>query len=144
MDISIFLYPTKIIPITISIVSIIILILKRKKITPNTYQSNIWVSALVFFILYFLIIFISTSQGIYYWSVYHSFDVNQNGFIDVIEKTAAFYEIEKKVLHDTARNFAFITGAILAFIVAVFVLLVGFIKTFFLAKMKKKKQHTFN
>lgn len=138
MDISIFLAPTKIIPLTISIIGIGILLLGRKKVVKNTYLRNVWLSAMVFFILYFLIVFITTIQGIYYWSMYQSFDVNQNGFVDTIEKTKDFYEIEKKLLKDTGRNLAFATGAVLAFIVSFFVLLVGFLKTYFVKRMSKK------
>jgi len=113
----------------VSLVGIIILILIRKKIPSHTYLKNIWISAFVFFILYFFIVLITSIQGVYYWKIHNSYDLNKNGFIENIEKTKGYLKAHRNITNDTARNLAFISGAFVSLFISLIVLAIGFIRT---------------
>ena len=80
-----------------------------------------------FFVFYFLIVSTSAIIDVYIQYIYDSYDLNNNGFIENSEKTTGFDIAEYDVISDTARNFAFITGAIFSFILSIGVFLVRMI-----------------
>uniref|UniRef100_UPI004049372E hypothetical protein n=1 Tax=Gelidibacter sp. TaxID=2018083 RepID=UPI004049372E len=122
------------IALLVSLIGIIILILIRKKISKHTYLKNIWISAIVFLILYFFIVFTTSIQGIYYWKIYNSYDIDKNGFIENIEKTEGYLKAHRNITNDTARNLAFITGAFVSMFISFIVLAIGFIRTYLFKK----------
>ena len=97
-----------------SLFGIIILFRIRKKEYKNTYKRTIWTSALLFFIVYFIIVFDSTCQEIYYKSQLNKFDLDGNGIFNGLEITADFKEAMKLVISDTGRTFAPFTGIVYA------------------------------
>lgn len=126
----------QIVPIIISLFGIILLILFRKKVNKESYLFSLWVSGIVFFSVYILLILSVAILDAYYWAEYYSFDLNENGSIEKHEQTEAYHEALKKVTNDTARNFVFITGLFISMIVSTTVLIIGIIARFI--RLKKE------
>ena len=105
-------------PLATSLVAVIYLINIKKKISKSSLKYDLWISVLLFFVIYFLIVSASAINGAYIQFVYDSYDINNNGFIENNEKTDGFDQAMLDVISDTARNFAFITGAIFSLILS--------------------------
>ena len=126
---------TEYLPLIASLVFIVIFLFIKNKISNSTFKYDLLMSGLLFFIIYFILISISAINGIYIQYVYDSFDINQNGFIENIEKTEGFEQAMQDVTRDTVRNFAFITGAIFSFVIS----LVYFLSRIILKKILNSK-----
>ena len=126
----------QILPVLISLLGIIILILFRKKVPKRSYLFSLWVSGIVFFSVYIILIVSTAMLDAHYWAEYNSYDLNGNGSMDKSERTEEFLKAQKNVTNDTARNLVSITGVIFSFLISIIVLIVGLIGTYF--KLKKK------
>ena len=115
---------TVLLPLTISLVVVIYLIGIKKNIAKHTLKYDLWISVFLFFVFYFLIVSTSAIIDVYIQYVYDLYDLNNNGFIESSEKTTGYENAEQNVISDTARNFAFITGAIFSFVLSMGVFLV--------------------
>ncbi len=136
---SIILVLARIILPILSILAIFFLIVRRKKLFKNPYREIIWVSALIFFSIYVLYNAIAFGSEIYYdWNL-NSYDLNNDGSFSMEESTAEQKLALEKVVNDTARNFAFIVGAVYSIIISGIVLIAGLMGTFIKLKTKKTK-----
>jgi len=113
------------IPSLISIVVLIMLILNRKKPLANRKWKWFWIGATVFFGIYLLIVAGATYLDISYKLALQRFDLNNDGFFTNDEITTRQKEVMRKVISDTGRNFAPITGLILSGFMSLIVLIVG-------------------
>ena len=80
-------------------------------------------------------------MGYYGWQMVlqalDKFDLNQGNWFSGDEITTDYQEASSKVTNDTARLYAFITGATFSFIIALFVFVVGKVYEWFrLRKIK--------
>ncbi len=92
------------------------------------YWKSFWISTIVFFGLYSIIVGIAAYQDISMEIELNKFDLNGNGFFDGEECTSEnCKDLMRKLTSDTGRNFSIIIGGIKALIVSVPVFLVGLI-----------------
>ncbi|MGI9530548.1 hypothetical protein [Lutimonas sp.] len=130
-----------ILPILISALAIATLLRNRKKIPRSSFLFSFWVSGLVFFSTYILLILIARGLDAYYWSEYMSFDMNNDGYIEESERTAGYSTAHENAVNDTARNMVFMTGAIISLLVSTTVLFVGVIGNFLIQRRNTLKKN---
>ncbi|MEH1009512.1 hypothetical protein VDP25_17370 [Winogradskyella sp. ECml5-4] len=126
------------IPTIISILTLTILFIKRKRIFRIGKWKWFWISLTVFFTFYLFIVGGATYDDIYAQWNSNRFDLNQDGFFSGNEITSEQQEAMRNLISDTGRNFSFITGLIFSGIIAFFVFAIGKITEL----IKKKKNYT--
>lgn len=96
--------------------SAIVLIFLVRNWAKTPYLKAIWKSSLLLFALYVTVLVIVEIRWHFISEHAKSFDLNGNGFVDLEEYTDTEEAMEalNRVTQDTAKNFAFITGAILS------------------------------
>jgi len=121
-------YPS-IIGIAISLFAILFLFIIRKKVI-KPYGVSFWRGSLVFYVVYILILATVFIRWSYLESQLNSFDLDHNGFIEMEEYTDEYRIASQRVIEDTARNFAFLTGAILSLFVSFLFLSIDLTRTY--------------
>ncbi len=116
----------QILPILIGLFGFIILLLLRERIPRGSFLRSLWLSGLVLFGLYFLLMTASTISRVYHWNNYES------GVFETIEQKQ---KAMKRVVNDTGTQLAFIISAIFSLFVSFFVLIVSLIFNYI--KIKK-------
>lgn len=81
---------------------------------------------IVFFVVYALIVITAAYQRISFQYELRHYDLDQNSFFTPNEITPAQQLAQANVVKDTARNFAVVTGVVIAFIVSI--VFYGFLK----------------
>ena len=114
-----------IIPSLISIMVLGIIFLKRKKLFANGELKLFWISTVVFFVIYLLIVGGATYSDLNAQLTLNDFDLNKDGLFSGEEITAEQKEAMQKLNSDTGRNFSFIIGFIFSLIIAFFVFIGG-------------------
>ncbi len=112
-----------ILPIIISIFILGLLIYKKKKMFKN--GKWFWISLIVFFTIYLLIVSGATYMDISAQLNLQKFDLNGDGFFNGSEITPDQKAAMKTLTNDTGRNFSFIIGLFLSGIIAFIVLVIG-------------------
>ena len=102
-----------------------ILFLKRKKLFANGERKLFWISTVVFFVIYLLIVGGATYSDLNAQLTLNDFDLNKDGLFSGEEITAEQKEAMQKLTSDTGRNFSFIIGFIFSVIIAFFVFIGG-------------------
>ena len=120
--------------------AVLMILLVRKKVE-NPYAKSIWKSALLCFALYATILIIVEIRWNYLKQHAMSFDLDQNGFVDLHEYTDEAIKAMNRVTQDTSRGFAFLTTAALSSTIAFAFLASDLIVTHL--KLKKKKKDTY-
>ena len=120
--------------ILLGLFAVLIILLVRKKVQ-NPYARSIWRSALLCFALYAIILIIVKIRWYYVEQHAMSFDVDQNGFVDLHEYTEEAKEAMNRVTQDTARVYAPITVALLSSAISFAFLLVDL----FITRLKIKR-----
>ncbi|RDY60656.1 hypothetical protein [Flagellimonas nanhaiensis] len=126
--------------ILLGLFAVLIILLARKKVQ-NPYARSIWRSALLCFAFYAAILIIVEIRWHYLKQHALSFDLDQNGFVDLHEYTEEAKEAMNRITMDTARGFAFLTAAALSSIIA-FAFLVSDLTVTHL-RLKKTKKNTY-
>jgi len=125
-------------PCFISLFLILIIWVKQK--TLFNRRKWFWISITAFLSTYsFLLISVIYLNNYYYWNL-QSFDLDKNGFFSTIERTPEQLKAMTLVASDTARNFAFITGLIYAFIIAIMTYIGGKIFEIFKKRSIREKR----
>jgi hypothetical protein len=114
-----------IIPAVISILIVAILIWKANKPFNSNKNKWLWISTIVFFLMYILIV----GSAIYVdlvaqWDLM-KFDLNGDGNFSGIEITPDQKEALKIYSADTGRNFSIVTGLIFSGLVTLLVFIIG-------------------
>ena len=130
-------FATKILPIVLSLISIAILVSIRKRVPKESYLFSFWVSCIVFFTIYILLILSTIGLHYKYQAELNSYDLNMNGNFEESERVDGYQEAMDKVIQDTARNFVHIVGIILSFIISTTVFTVGALARLFKSRTKK-------
>ncbi|CAM4253802.1 hypothetical protein ZONE111905_11020 [Zobellia nedashkovskayae] len=131
----------KILPILLGLVGFLILIRNRKKYTKYSLKWTLWLSALIFCSIYFVYTAIAYGMDTYYKMDYSSFDLNNNGNMELSEWTDEAKIAMEKVTGDTARTFAPIIGLIFSTVVSIIVLISGIVWSNLLKKTAGKTTH---
>ena len=107
------------IPIVICVVGLGVLLFYRKKF----FQKNkmLWISAIVFLILYLLVVASAIYDDIYYQWDLNRYDLNKDGIFNGQEITQEQKNAMQRLTNDIGRNFSFITGFIFALIISAMV-----------------------
>ena len=113
-----------------------ILILLARNWARTPYLKTIWRSSLLLFALYVTILVVVEIRWHFIKEHMLSFDLNQNGFIDLDEYSDEAIKALNRVTRDTAKNFAFLTGAILSATIAGIFLSIDLLLTY--RKTKKR------
>ncbi|MFA7446533.1 MAG: hypothetical protein WCY89_11350 [Flavobacteriaceae bacterium] len=111
------------IPTLACIIGLVMIFVFRKKLLAR--NRLFWISAMVFLILYLLIVGGALYNDIYYQYEANRLDLNKDGLFSKNEMTDELNEIMTSLNNDTGRNFSFITGFIFAFIISTVVYMVG-------------------
>lgn len=114
-----------IIPSLISILILGTIIIKRKKLFANRKWKSFWISTIIFFGIYLLIVGGATYADISSEMALQKFDMNGDGMFNGAEITPELKVALNKVSSDTGRNFSFITGLIFSGIITFFVFIIG-------------------
>ncbi|MCL7763665.1 hypothetical protein MPF19_09590 [Polaribacter sp. Z014] len=114
-----------IIPTIISILILGILFYKRKKLFINDKNKVFWISVILFFCIYLLIVGNATYTHYSTNILLQSFDLNKDGNFNTAEITPEFNIAMRNVISDTGRNFSFITGLLFSGIITSFVYVIG-------------------
>ena len=114
-----------IIPSLISILILGIIFLKRKKLFANGKWKWFWISTVVFFGIYLLVVGGATYSDLNAQLTLNEFDLNKDGFFSGEEITPEQEKAMRKLTSDTGRNFSSITGFIFSGIIAFFVFIGG-------------------
>jgi hypothetical protein len=117
----------KILSIIFGLVGFLILIRRRNKYPKNSLKWTFWLSGLIFCSIYIAYNSIALGLDIYYKMDYSSFDLNNNGNMEMSEWTDDAKIAMEKVTGDTARAFAPIVGIIYSTVIAIIVLISGLI-----------------
>ncbi|NJB72781.1 hypothetical protein GGR42_003272 [Saonia flava] len=126
-------YPS-IIGCILSVLGIVLLLIFKTKIH-NPYLKCLWRSSLTFFVLYILILTTVALRWNYLENQILAYDLNSNGNMEWNEYTEEYKIASQRFISDTARNFAFLTGAVFSLIISSLILLVDLIQT----RLKLKK-----
>ncbi len=103
-----------VIPTIIAIVGIIVLLVFRRSI-----NKSVFAGMLTFMTLYVLIVGMAIFDDINSQLHLNNFDLDQDGFFSTEEQTPEQELAMADLINDTGRNFSFITGGIVAFILGV-------------------------
>ena len=122
----------QILPIVIGLSGFIILLLLKERIPRSSLLRDLWLSGLVFFGLYFLLMTSSTASSVYHWNTYES------GVFETIEQKQVAM---KRVVNDTGVQFAFIISAIFSMFIAFFVWLIRSIINYINAKNSNRTEN---
>jgi glucan phosphoethanolaminetransferase (alkaline phosphatase superfamily) len=122
--------------ILLGIFTVLFILLTWKKIH-NPYLRSLWKSGLLVFSLYAVILIIVEIRWYYIAEHAKSFDLNNNGFVDLNEYSDEAIEAMNRVTQDTARNYAVITVALFSCMISFAYLLADLIIT--RLKIKKSK-----
>ncbi|MBT2162432.1 hypothetical protein D9V96_004325 [Zobellia laminariae] len=125
-------YPS-LIGFIIGVLAIIVLAFIERRIN-NPYLKSLWRSALFFFSMYVLILVLVFFRWKYYEMQLSTFDLNADGSIGLKEYTDQYRFVRDKVMSGADRNFAFVTGAALSFLLAGLALILDLINTWIKSK----------
>ncbi|WP_420604228.1 hypothetical protein [Flagellimonas sp.] len=120
--------------ILMGLFALMLIFLVQKKVK-GKFLKTIWKCSLLFFILYTSILIFVEIRWYFISEHAKSFDLNQNGFVDLDEYNEEAINALNRVTQDTAKNFAFITVGMLSLAVSFSFLLVEFL----MARFKIKK-----
>ena len=112
------------VPIVISAIALILIIFYRRVIFDKDRYQRFWVSIIAFFTLYLIIIVGAYWTGVNAHNNLAQFDLDGDGSFSGVEITDDLNAALKKVSKDTARQFAFVTGAFMAGFTAIIVYLI--------------------
>ncbi|MBU2974235.1 MULTISPECIES: hypothetical protein [unclassified Zobellia] len=112
----------------LGVLAIIVLAFVEKKVK-NPYIKSLWRCSLFFFSMYILILTLVFIRWKYYEMQLDSFDLNGDGSISLTEYTDHYRFVRDKVMTGADRNFAFVTGAALSFLLAGLALILDFVNT---------------
>lgn len=114
-----------IIPALISLLILGVIILKREKLWGNGERKWFWISTVVFFGIYLLLVGGAIYADLDAQLTLNEFDLNKDGFFSGEELTPEQKEAMRNLASDTGRNFSFITGLIFSGLIAFLVFIGG-------------------
>lgn len=103
-----------VIPAIVSFGIILIIVLNWKKLILKSSKNLFWISLIVFFAFYGLIVGLAGYTDIIYQIELNSFDLNQDGFFSGQELTEEYEAASSRLINDTGRNFTVFTGVFVA------------------------------
>ena len=131
------------IPFLTSILLLLIIAIRGKKIFRKTNRKSLWISIIFFLLIYSLIVGSAMFDDIYYqWDV-NKYDLNMNGIFESNEINSSQQDAYQRLINDTGRNFSFLTGLIFSGIISLTVYIIGkgFEKY---ARLRKEEKTTHN
>ena len=129
----------QILPILLGLLGIAFLLFIRKRVPKDSFLKSFWWSGMFLFGFYFLLMLSTTIYDVYIRMEYDSYDIDKNGYIDDFERTGNYFEVQKRLVNDTARNLAYMTGAVLSIIISFFVFIISLIHIFFKRRKRIKE-----
>lgn len=106
------------IPLLFSLVILVLLFISRKRLFATGTYKLLWFCAVLFFIIYAIIVGTSSYYDMYYQWNLNQYDLDGDGMFGGNESSAAQQTAMDKLTNDTGRNFSVITGGIAAGFVA--------------------------
>jgi hypothetical protein len=107
------------IPTIICLVGLGTILIYRKRLLSK--NKLLWISILVFLVLYLFIVGGATYDAIYFQWDLNRYDLDKDGMFGGAEITAEQNEAMRKLSNDTGRNFSFITGFVFALVISLVV-----------------------
>ena len=99
-----------VIPAIVSFGIILIIGLNGKKLIVKSSKNLFWISLIVFFAFYGLIVGLAGFTDINYQIELNSFDLNKDGFFSGEELTEEYEAASLRLISDLERNFTVFTG----------------------------------
>jgi len=104
------------IPSIISILGLASILLYRKKLFSKNKQ--LWTSLIIFITVYLLVVGNAAFDDIYYQWDLNRYDLDKDGFFGGQEITKDQEAAMQRLTNDVGRNFSFITGFLMAFVIS--------------------------
>ncbi len=123
-----------VLPCLLSVVGLGLIAWKRKRLFGQ--KSVFWRAVVVLLSVYALIVGMAAYQDIWLQCEVNRLDINGDGMFSSTEMTPEVENLLQKQTSDTGRNFSFVSGWVVAFILAAVVYLLGYLWD------KKKNQAT--
>jgi len=112
-------------PAIISLLILLIIVTKWKKLIVKNPKRLFWISLSVFCFFYGLIVGGAAYTDILYQIELNSFDLDQDGLFDVSEITEEQEAAMNRLISDVGRNFSVFTGLFFAGILSVVAYVIG-------------------
>jgi len=122
-------------PCLLSVVGLGLIVWKRKRLFGQ--KSVFWRAVVVFLSVYALIVGMAAYQDIWIQCEVNRLDINDDGLFSSSEMTPEVQELLRMQTSDVGRNFSFVSGWVVAFVLAAMVYMLGRLWN------KKKNQPTF-
>lgn len=122
-------------PCLLSVVGLGLIVWKRKRLFGQ--KSVFWRAVVVFLSVYALIVGRAAYEDIWIQCEVNRLDLNHDGLFSSSEMTPEVQELLRMQTSDVGRNFSFVSGWVVAFILAAMVYMLGRLWN------KKKNQPTF-
>jgi hypothetical protein len=113
------------IPTLIGICALLTIFVKRHRLFSEQNRKWFWISIIVFFVIYVLIVGSSTIDAIYYQWDLNRYDLDKDGFFGGEELTKEQKDAMFRLTNDVGRNFSFITGIFVSAIISTSVYIMG-------------------
>jgi hypothetical protein len=122
-------------PCLLSVVGLGLIVWKRKRLFGQ--KSVFWRAVVVFLSVYALIVGRAAYEDIWIQCEVNRLDLNHDGLFSSSEMTPEVQELLRMQTSDVGRNFSFVSGWVVAFVLAAMVYMLGRLWN------KKKNQPTF-
>ena len=106
------------IPIILSLIILIIIGLKRKWFFSDRKRRWVAISLFVFSTVYLIVMSLAVIDEIQLQQVLNQYDINQDSIFSINEVSEDQQVAMNDLINDVGRNFAFITGAVAAFVLS--------------------------
>ena len=113
------------IPALISLILILLILIRAKRIFKNSKKTSAWIAAFAFLTIYLIIVGTAIYHDIYCQWDLNKYDLNMNGLFESNEINSGQEEAFKRLTNDTGRNFALFTGLIFSGLISLFVFVIG-------------------
>ena len=128
------------IPALITLLILRVIVYRKKQFLGDEHRRLCWISLIVFSAIYGLIFCGAAYASINAQLTLHAFDLNGDGLFSEFEQTVEQRQAMKNVTNDVGRNFAVITGLIIASIIASAVFILGKLAAYWHKKTSTNQQ----
>jgi hypothetical protein len=111
------------IPTIICLIGILMILIKRNTLFAK--NKLLWTSITIFLCIYLYFVGTATLDSVFYQWDLNRYDLDKDRMFSGKELTSEQNEAMRKLTSDTGRNFSFITGFILAFLISLTIYVIG-------------------
>jgi len=113
------------IPALISLILFLLILVRLKKIFISSRNKTIWVSILLFLLIYTFIVGNAMFDDIYCQWDLNKYDLNMDGVFSENEINTEQHAAYERFINDLGRNFSVFSGLLFSGIISLFIFIVG-------------------